>query len=466
MSIAVLVCCLHLVTQSLQAQSNCDSTDLTIGDPILKEIYDNTLRIHSDASIHQHNVTFLAEEEIDLQPNFSVDGYIFLADVRPCEEHVVAPALEGFGTQSSFGGGPNMEVCHVTSLQDAGPGTLRDCISNRNGTNINPTPRTVVFDTSGTITLLTDLSIRQPFLTIDGFTAKAPGITIDKVGDGTSGGIAVSTWSAQGACGHDVLIQGIRLQGVWSEQTEAHSQAAGTFGVDGEDLTGCLENIVLNRVTIIKGQDGAGDIWGSARNITYQYSAFLRNLHPATISHAPGGEAAQARKNISIHHNLFAYSHERTPQIRGCNSGLNLEQNIMHQWDAYGFGGGYGTRIRCRNGGCPDKINLIGNHYTTASVSPSQAVILGETSGADPDQIMIAPQVFMSGNFLPPKNVDFGTALTEFPRDIQGVVTLIPKTDWLENLLPKIGAPFRTQDENQIFTEVEQRLAQDAPEIP
>ena len=32
-------------------------------------------------------------------------------------------------------------------------------------------------------------------------------------------------------------------------------------------------------------------------------------------------------------------------------------------------------------------------------------------------------------------------------------------------LLPKIGAPFRTQDENQIFTEVEQQLAQDGTEI-
>ncbi|NND31555.1 MAG: hypothetical protein HKN76_03120 [Saprospiraceae bacterium] len=263
-----------------------------------------------------------------------------------------------------------------------------------------------------------------------------------------------------------MLIQGIRLVGVWNEMTETHSQAAGTFGIDGEDLTGCLANIVLNRVTILQGQDGAGDIWGSARNVTYQYSAFLRNLHPVTISHAPGGEPAQARKNLSIHHNLFAYSHERTPQIRGCNSMVNLEQNIMHQWDAYGFGGGYGTRIRCRNGGCPDSINMIGNHYTTASVSPSQALILGETSGNDTDQIIIAPQVYMSENFLPPENVDFGAALVEFPRDPQAAVTFIPKNDWIDKLLPFIGAPFRKADENQIFSEVSSQIAQDMSGSP
>ncbi|NND31554.1 MAG: hypothetical protein HKN76_03115 [Saprospiraceae bacterium] len=157
-----------VVVNPTHAQSICDSLNLHVSNSLLQEIYQHAQQITSDASITQHNVTFLAENEIELNPNFNVSGFIFLADVRPCNEHIAMPALEGFGTQTSFGRGLGGEVCHVTSLEDSGPGTFRDCISNRNGTITNPIPRTVVFDTSGTITLLTDLSIRQPHLTIDG----------------------------------------------------------------------------------------------------------------------------------------------------------------------------------------------------------------------------------------------------------------------------------------------------------
>jgi len=213
------------------------------------------------------------------------------------------PALEGYGTLSLFGGRPGFETCRVTSLKDAGPGTLRECVESRNGPTQDPLPRTIVFDVAGTITLLSDLKVRQPHLTIDGFTAPPPGITLDKIGDGEDGGIVVNSWPNEDTCGHNVLIQGIRLEGVW-EGDRVHSNSAGTFGLDGENIPGCLENVVVNRVTIVRGQDGAGDIWGSARNVTYQYSAFFWNFHPSSISHSPGGELEQARENVSLHHKM------------------------------------------------------------------------------------------------------------------------------------------------------------------
>ncbi len=371
------------------------------------------------------------------------------------------PLLEGYGTDSSFGGGPDSEICVVTNLNDSGEGSFRDCVVNRNGPITNPTPRTINFAVGGTITLLSDLSVRQPYLTINGLEAPAPGITLDKTGSGRDGGLAVNTWPAQGTCGHDVLIEGIRFEGVWEGESEAHDQGAGTLGIDGEDLTLCIENVVFNRVTVIHAQDAGGDMWGSVRDVTVQYSAFLDSLHPNTYSHWPGGETNQERQRISNHHNLYAYIHERGVQMRAKVLDLNFEQNIIHRWAAFGFGGGYGTRIRCRQAFCPERINLLENHWTSAGSRLDSALILGESAGADTDQSVIAPQVYMSGNRLPAANVDVGTASTVFSRPSIANVTLYSDQQLLTEVLPNIGVPYRTQEESDIFAEVHAQIAEE-----
>lgn len=369
--------------------------------------------------------------------------------------------LEGYGTDSLFGGGPDSEVCTVSNLNDSGSGSFRDCATNRNGSDTNPVPRTIVFEVGGTITLTSDLHIRQPYLTVDGFTAPEPGITFAKQGNGVDGGIDVSTAPGMNTCGHDVLIQGIRSIGVWEGDTESTSNNATTMGLDGEDLPLCLTNVVLNRVTVAYAQDSAGDIWGSATNVTYQYSAFLKNLHPSTMSHSPGGEEDQERDRVSIHHNLFAYFHERAPQIRGDNRNFNMEQNIIHKWSDYGFGGGYGTRIRCRDGSCPTAINVIRNHWTSGGGSLGDAFAFGENTGNDSDDATIAPQVYTQDNITPNSNNVTGEASSEFPRPAIANVTLYDPSEVATEVLPYIGAPYRTQDEQNIFDEVEIRLIQE-----
>lgn len=371
------------------------------------------------------------------------------------------PALEGYGTSSTFGGGSNSETCTVTNLNNSGAGSFRECVSNRNGSITNPVPRTIKFSVGGTITLTSDLAIRQPYLTIDGLDAPSPGITFTKTGSGRDGGVNINTWPTNNTCGHDVLVQGVRFQGVWTAQSEAHDQNAETFNIDGEDLKGCLKNVVVNRITVIDAQDAGGDIWGSAENITVQYSAFLNSLHPNTISHWPGGESGQERKKLSHHHNLYAYIHERGPQVRARVQDFNFEQNIMHKWAAFGFAGGYGTRIRCRNGVCPDRVNLIKNHWTSGGSRLGSALILGESAGADSDGSIIEPRVFMSGNYLPSQNVDGGTASSEFSRSNEARVTLVNDNQLVSNVLPHIGMPYRTQRENNMFSEVAAQITSD-----
>ncbi len=360
--------------------------------------------------------------------------------------------LEGYGTLSTFGEGG--DVCVVTNLDASGPGSLFDCVTERDTTDDNPTPRRVEFAVGGTIVQTQHVPIRQPFLTIDGLTAPKPGITITKEGDGTDGALLITTWSPNATCGHDVLVQGLRFVGVWTGRSEAHDQSAGTIGIDGEDVTLCMRNVVLNRITVLDAQDTAGDIWGSAVDITVQYSAFLNSLHPNTYSHQPGGEPDQQRERISNHHNLYAYIHERGPQVRGDIRDSNFEQNIMHRWAAYGFLGGYAMRLRCRDGACPQRLNVIANHFTDGSAVPEAAVVVGEDPGDEPDELQIDPQVFMADNRLPPENVDSTSAAAEFDRSPEAVVTIVEPEAIVSDVLPNIGTHFRTAQEDALFDEV------------
>lgn len=92
--------------------------------------------------------------------------------------------VKGFGadTTAGFGG----EVIKVTTLAADGPGSLRAALSQSG-------KRVVVFEVGGVINLAgTNIDIAEPFLTLAGETAPAPGITLIR------GGLSVRT--------HDVRI--------------------------------------------------------------------------------------------------------------------------------------------------------------------------------------------------------------------------------------------------------------------
>ena len=84
------------------------------------------------------------------------------------------PGAEGEGAMAR--GGRGGDVYHVTSLLDDAnlQGTLRHAITSM----VKGSPRTVVFDVSGTITLNSSLVIKNPYLTLAGYTAPGDGITI------------------------------------------------------------------------------------------------------------------------------------------------------------------------------------------------------------------------------------------------------------------------------------------------
>ena len=99
---------------------------------------------------------------------------------------------QGFGAETP--GGSGQPTYRVTNLRDSGPGSLRDAVSRGQ--------RYVVFDVAGEITLSDHVLVRGSYVTIDGFTAPPPGITIKNRGLYVRG--------IDGA--HDVIVRGIRVR--------------------------------------------------------------------------------------------------------------------------------------------------------------------------------------------------------------------------------------------------------------
>src|SRR4051812_11064812 len=92
---------------------------------------------------------------------------VMLGSTMGRAEPLAFPGAEGFGAGAS--GGRGGAIVHVTTLDDAGPGTFRDAVSQPK--------RVVVFDVGGLITLKSPLSISSD-ITIAGQSAPGDGVAV------------------------------------------------------------------------------------------------------------------------------------------------------------------------------------------------------------------------------------------------------------------------------------------------
>jgi hypothetical protein len=155
-----------------------------------------------------------------------------------------AGPFEGFGaiTNGAASSPDGYSTYRVTSLADSGPGTLRDAVS--------VGKRLIVFDVAGTITIQSDLNVFESYITIDGSTAPAPGITIRQPGS------LNTTIYGRGAGVHDVIVQHLRVDG---QAGGIHTNRGDIWGMDGED--GPVSNVVIDHVTGTAASDGVFDLY-------------------------------------------------------------------------------------------------------------------------------------------------------------------------------------------------------------
>jgi pectate lyase len=269
------------------------------------------------------------------------------ATVTDVQTLALAQTLEGFGTSTP--GGAGQAVVRVTNLNNSGPGSLREAVSRGN--------RTVVFDVGGEILLTNYIYVAGAFVTIDGSTAPAPGITLRNRGLIIRGN--------RGA--HDIVVRHIRVR---------------DSAIDGIQVAYGAYNIVLDHVSTAGSLDGNIDVTESSHDVTVSWSILAGNVKNMLVKYNPS--------RITLHHNVFTESVSRNPQLRiddgtGVATEISgdLRNNVVANWKA-----GYGTFL---NHGV--WANVVNNYYTGAhkalSLSSARGYVAGNLSadGVDLNRI-------------------------------------------------------------------------------
>ena len=216
------------------------------------------------------------------------------------------PGAQGFG--ASARGGNDGRVLLVTRLDDDPPhpqrGMLRWALQEAG-------PRIVRFDLAGTIELQDQITVRDPYLTIDGSTAPGLGVCI------RGGCLKVSGT-------HDVIIREIRLR-LGDENTLRKNKRQHLKRPHNSDGLDCItledsERILIDHCSLSWSCDEIIGIT-RCRSVTVQWCILSEPLanpkvHPYGDDHAFPLNASAS--TLSVHHCLFAHFVMRGPQFE-CN---------------------------------------------------------------------------------------------------------------------------------------------------
>jgi len=240
------------------------------------------------------------------------------AHAEPCANSgIPGTPYEGFGADAA--GGAGQPIYRVTTLADSGPGSLRTALQDRAG------HRCIVFDVAGDIVLRDQIYVGGAFVTVDGFTAPSPGITLRDYG--------IGIWGTRGA--HDVILRGLRFRDAGQK-----SCAAGGTCYDAMQIKNGASRVVIDRVSSHHARDGVIDLGSSAgeeftKDVTIQWSIFSGAYNQSLLHRAI---------RVSMHHNLFIDGVNRNPMVVWDQSrathppGLMLDfrSNAIVNFTAYG----------------------------------------------------------------------------------------------------------------------------------
>ncbi len=288
----------------------------------------------------------------------------------PQAEIPAFPGAEGGGKYSFGGRGGRVIV--VTSLEDSGPGTLREACEQGG-------PRIIVFNVAGIIRLKTPLIIRAPYITIAGQSAPGDGVCV----------AGETVWIDT----HDVVVRFMRFR------------RGETFVGRRDDAIGGnpIGNIMMDHISASWGLDENMSIYrhmyddGTGKqavklgtvNITIQNSIFSEALD--TWNHAFG--STLGGENCSFMRNLWANNAARNPSI-GWNGIFNFANNVVYNWVHRSVDGGDYTA----------QYNIINNYFKPGPATPLNQPIryrlLKPESGRSKLNFMVFGRAYVEGNIV------------------------------------------------------------------
>jgi hypothetical protein len=313
------------------------------------------------------------------------------------------PGAEGGGAFSFGGRGGKVFV--VTSLADAGVGTLREACEQGGA-------RIIVFNISGIIRLQSPLIIRAPYVTIAGQSAPGDGICI----------AGESVWINT----HDVVIRYMRFRRGATDVTRRDDaiggNPVGNIIIDHVSASwGLDENMSIYR-HVYDPQDGSKPVKLPTVNVTIQNSIFSEALD--TYNHAFGSTIGGL--NSTFMRNLWASNISRNPSV-GMYGDFGFANNVIFNWWNRSADGGDNASF----------YSFINNYYKPGPITPAGEPIsyriLKPESGRDKRFRNEFGKAYVIGNIIEgnarvTKNNWDGGVQPESKRDLQKLLDSI-RTD-------------------------------------
>jgi hypothetical protein len=288
-----------------------------------------------------------------------------------CRPRALAfPGAEGYGRFAR--GGRGGRVLYVTSLDDSGPGTLREAVDAVG-------PRTIVFRVGGTIHLKDRLVIKNPYCTVAGQTAPGDGIAVRGAAFGMGGT-------------HDVIMRYVRLR--------VGDESGKTW--DGMGMAGS-DHCIIDHCSIAWSIDEGVSSRG-AKNITFQRNIIAEPLNMSVHEKYKGtgkghGYAGSISGNVgSFHHNLIAHAAGRNWSLAGglTQGGkfagyLDLRNNVVYNW------------VGRTNDGGVRMANIVGNYYIPGPATKVHHLAIAKMELRLPDDVQ---EYYISDNVMEGKDYD------------------------------------------------------------
>lgn len=282
------------------------------------------------------------------------------------------PGAEGGGMYTF--GGRGGKVITVTSLEDSGPGTLREACETGGA-------RIVVFNVSGIIRLKTPLIMRAPYITIAGQTAPGDGVCV----------AGESFWIMT----HDVIIRHMRFRkgetNVGRRDDAIGGNPVGNIMIDHVSATwGSDENMSMYRHMYNDStKKSTGEDKLPTVNITIQNSIFAEALD--TWNHSFG--STLGGENCSFMRNLWANNTGRNPSI-GWFGIFNFVNNVVFNWVHRSIDGGDYRAM----------YNIINNYFKPGPATPTEGPIshriLKPESGRSKLPYHVYGRCYVDGNIM------------------------------------------------------------------
>lgn len=359
--------------------------------------------------------------------------------------------IEGGG--AAVTGGDGGTIYRVSRLDDSldpntglpMPGTLRYAVTQTGA-------RRILFSTSGTIHLNSELRIKTGTLTIDGQSAPGEGICIADYP------LVINATN--------VIVRFIRVR-----LGDASLKELDAVSVNDS------KDVVLDHLSCSWSVDECVSCYGN-ENFTMQYCIVSESLKNSVHGKGNHGYAGiWGGRNASFHHNLLAHHDSRNPRfdhdyVNATHTGpIDFVNNVVYNWGGNSAYGGEGST----NAGGGRHINFVNNYYKPGPATNSKV----RTRLVDPwtscdncthkhGGSVSAPKIYLAGNTMDgslevtednwkgsTKSQSVAGADVRWTKDMTALATEQTAADAYETVLAKAGCSLsRDAVDSRIVQEV------------